>query len=105
MPGFEQFAGVVLFIGMLLAVLWAVRGRKPFLAMRFGLETGAPKTMALLERLPLTQHHTLHLVSVGDRQILLLTSAASSQVLDLAAAGIGGSSTTDSQTRTGTVSC
>ena len=103
MPGFEQLAGVVLFIGMLLAVLWAVRSKKQFFTARLGRATGAPKRMALLERLPLTQHHTLHLVSVGDRQILLLTSAASSQVLDLAGAGIGENSGPDSQPRMGTV--
>ena len=53
--------------------LWLLRNR------RIG---GRGNRMAVLERLTLTPHHTLCLVRIGDRKMLIGTSPSMCQVLN-----------------------
>jgi flagellar biogenesis protein FliO len=83
MEGLQQVLGVLAVLGLLGGTLWWLRSR--------GLAqfAGAPRrrkagAMESLERLPLSPTHTLHLLRVADRAIVLATSSAGCQVVESA---------------------
>jgi len=79
----EQTLAVFFVLGLLVASLWLLR-RKGFASLKLGFarSVGGAKRMELLERMPLTPHHSLHLVRVEDRLILIGVSPQSCALLD-----------------------
>lgn len=76
-----QLSAVALVFGLLAAALWVLRRR--------GLVAGGAITrgrkagrIEALERLVLSPHHTLHLVRVADRALLIGANAAGCTLLD-----------------------
>lgn len=76
-------------IGMILAVFVLLGGLLWF-AKRRGMATfpigsrrgGSGKRLEVLERIPLTAQHSLHLVRVSDRTVLIATAPSSCTLLD-----------------------
>jgi flagellar biosynthetic protein FliO len=68
----EQMAAVALVLLLLGATLWVLR-RRGFAALAPGKKS-ARRRMECLERLSLGPQHALHLVRVGDRELLLASS-------------------------------
>ncbi len=79
----EQTLAIFLVLGLLIGGLWLLR-RKGFASVRLGLAPGARggRRMELLERMPLTPQHSLHLVRVEDRLILIGVSPGSCSQVD-----------------------
>ncbi len=77
-------ATAILFVLLLLAgALWVLR-RKGLATVNFALNKrlGREKVMQVIERMPLTAHHSLHLVRIGDRVILIGVSPASCREIE-----------------------
>jgi flagellar biogenesis protein FliO len=66
----RQILSVLGVFGLLGAVLWALRGGG-FAALR--VRGGCPRKIESMERLALTANHSLHLVRIGEREVLLAT--------------------------------
>ncbi|HET9319993.1 MAG TPA: flagellar biosynthetic protein FliO [Bryobacteraceae bacterium] len=69
----QQFLAVFLVLGLLGAALWLLRSRG---LARFGGLARRKSTRHLesIARLPLTPHHSVHLVRVSDHAVLLALS-------------------------------
>ena len=80
METLQQMLAVLAVLGLLGATLWWLRSRG--LAHISGLPARRSGRLERLERLPLTPTHTLHLVKVADRAILIACSPAGCQVID-----------------------
>lgn len=84
MEVFQQFVIVLLVLGLLCGALWALK-RKGW--VRTGLRRkhneGAPR-LEVIDRLPLTQHHSLHLVRLADRTLLIGLSPSGCNLLESA---------------------
>jgi flagellar biogenesis protein FliO len=83
MEGLQQILAVTAVLGLLGGALWWLRRR--------GLAhySGAPRlrkngVLQSVERLPLTPTHTLHLVRMADRAILIASSPGGCQVVESA---------------------
>jgi flagellar biogenesis protein FliO len=77
-----QLSAVALVFGLLGAALWALR-RRGLVAGRAIMRTRkSTGRLEPLERLVLTPHHTLHLVRVADRALLIGAHAAGCTLLD-----------------------
>jgi flagellar biosynthetic protein FliO len=70
----EPMAAVGLVLGLLAATLWWLRRRG--IAGVLTVRKTAGRRMECLERLPLGPQHTLHLVRLGDRALLVASSPA-----------------------------
>ncbi len=83
----EQTLAVFIVLGLLISSLWLLR-RKGFASVKLGFahKAGEGRRIELLERMPLTPHHSLHLVRVEDRLILIGVSPSSCASLDSFAA-------------------
>ncbi len=69
---YVQYVGAIVLVLALLFLLITTLQRKGMAQFQFPLGgRGAEKAMTVLERLPLTPHHSLHLVRV-DGQVLLV---------------------------------
>ncbi len=79
----QQTLAIFLVLGLLITGLWLLR-RKGFATVRLGLTKGlgGVRRMELLERMPLTPQHSLHLVRVEDRLILIGVSPGSCAQVD-----------------------
>jgi flagellar biosynthetic protein FliO len=68
----QQFLAVFLVLALLLAALWLMR-RKGFASMRLPLMRSAAgaRKMQVVERVTLSAQHSLHLVSLGGRLIVV----------------------------------
>jgi flagellar biosynthetic protein FliO len=84
MEVFQQFLVVLIVLGLLCAALWALK-RKGW--ARTGLrrkhDHGQPR-LEVIDRLPLTQHHSLHLVRLADRTLLIGLSPNGCNLLESA---------------------
>lgn len=83
----EQILAIFIVLALLISGLWLLR-RKGFASMKLGVRSsaGSPKRMELLERVPLTPQHSLHLVRVEDRLVLIGISPSGCASLDCFAA-------------------
>jgi flagellar biogenesis protein FliO len=82
MEWLQQTAAVLLVLALLGALLYWSRG-KGFAQVRLkGVGRGANRRMQSLERLILTPQHSLHLVSVGGRVLLVAVSPHGCSVVD-----------------------
>jgi len=94
MEQFEQLfavAGVLMLLG---GALYFLRGKG---MARFGLRTGGAanaRQLQSIERLPLTPQHSLHLIRVYGRIVLIAVSPGGCSVLD----GSAWSQSTDERT-------
>ena len=71
----RQVFSVLLVFSLLGVVLWALRrgGRIDFSGLAKKRVLGNTRAMVAIERLPLTPQHTLHMVRVNGREILIAT--------------------------------
>jgi flagellar biosynthetic protein FliO len=80
---FSQSIAAFLVLVLLVAFLWAMR-RRGLASFNFALtkSMAKQKAMQVVERLPLTAHHSLHLVRVEDRVILIGVSPSTCTQID-----------------------
>ena len=77
----EQMLAVAAVLGGLMAALWLLR-RKGVARMNLPLrKRSAARRLEVLERLPLTGTHSLHLVRAGDSVLLIGVSPSSCQAI------------------------
>jgi len=78
----EQIAMVLLVFGLLGGLLWFAK-RRGFASLPLGSRRGGSgRRLEVLERVPLTPQHALHLVRVSDRTVLIATAPSSCTLLD-----------------------
>jgi len=84
MEVFQQFLVVLIVLGLLCGALWALK-RKGWArtGLRRKREEGTPR-LEVIDRLPLTQHHSLHLVRLADRTLLIGLSPNGCNLLESA---------------------
>ncbi|MFL6414955.1 MAG: flagellar biosynthetic protein FliO [Bryobacteraceae bacterium] len=87
METFSQSIAAFLVLLLLVAFLWAMR-RRGLASFNVALSKSLTKqkVMQVVERLPLTAHHSLHLVRIQDRVILIGVSPSSCTQIDAFAA-------------------
>ena len=78
----EQIGMVLLVFALLGGLLWFAR-RRGMASFPMGTRRNANgRRLEVLERLPLTTQHALHLVRVADRTVLIATAPSSCTLLD-----------------------
>jgi flagellar biogenesis protein FliO len=78
----EQIGMVLAVFGLLGALLWFSK-RRGWAAFSIGQRrSGNGRRLEVLERVPLTAQHALHLVRVSDRTVLIATAPSSCTLLD-----------------------
>ncbi len=78
----EQIGMVLLVFALLGGLLWFTK-RRGMASFRLGARrSGNGRRLEVLERLPLTAQHALHLVRVADRTVLIATAPSSCALLD-----------------------
>jgi flagellar biogenesis protein FliO len=82
MESMQQIAAVVVVLGLFAAMLYWLRGKGLARFSVKGLGRGATRRMQSLERLPLTAQHSLHLVKIGERVLLVTVSPGGCSVVD-----------------------
>ena len=79
---YEQALAVFLVLALLVASLWFLRRRGlARVNLAVGGRRAAPGRIQVVDRKPLTANHSLHLVRVQDRLILIGISPGSCQAL------------------------
>jgi flagellar biogenesis protein FliO len=80
----QQGLALAAVFGLLGFALWLVRTRQNPAALLFGTRRFQPaeRRIQVLERVALTQNHTLCLVRVGDRNVLIGTGPTSCQLME-----------------------
>jgi len=79
----EQLTMVLLVLGLLAGLLWVLRNRGLATFRRGGWKTSsAARRLQVIERLPLTASHSLHLVRVADRILLIGVAPSGCTLLD-----------------------
>jgi flagellar biosynthetic protein FliO len=79
----QQILAIFLVLALLITTLWLLR-RKGLATVNLSLpkRSAGPKQLEILERLTLSAHHSLHLVRVKDKVILLGISPSSCIALE-----------------------
>jgi flagellar biosynthetic protein FliO len=78
----EQIGMVLLVFALLGGLLWFSK-KRGLASFRGGLRRGgSARRLEILERVPLTAQHSLHLVRLGDRALLIATAPSSCTLLD-----------------------
>ena len=78
----EQIGMVLLVFALLGGMLWIAK-RRGLASFPIGARrSGKVRRMEVLERVPLTPHHALHLVRVSGRAVLIATAPSSCTLLD-----------------------
>lgn len=82
MDSMQQVTSVLLVLALLGGTLWWLRrrGLAHFAVKAPGL--GRRKSIQVMERLALTPHHSLHLVRVEERTMLIAASPAGCSILE-----------------------
>ena len=79
---FEQVAMVLVVFALLGGLLWFAK-RRGIANMPLGRRrTGDARLLEVLDRVPLTAQHSLHLVRVSGRVVLIATAPSACSVLD-----------------------
>ncbi len=78
-----QTTAILFVLLLLVGALWVLR-RKGLATVNFALgkRLGRERLMQVIERVPLTTHHSLHLVRIQDRVILIGVSPSSCREID-----------------------
>jgi flagellar biosynthetic protein FliO len=82
MEAIQQILAVAVVLLLLGATLWVLR-RRGFAGVVGKKSAG--RRIVCLERLPLGPHHTLHLVRVGETELLLAVSPSGCALLETSA--------------------
>jgi flagellar biogenesis protein FliO len=88
MDDLQPILAVILVLSLLGGLLFFLRRRGIATFSAFpagaglGKQTANARQLKVVERVPLSAQHALHLVRVGDRLILVATAPGSCQVLD-----------------------
>lgn len=77
----EQIGMVLLVFALLGALLWFLK-RRGLAALSFTPRRAGSRRMEVLERVPLTPQHSLHLVRVSDKFLLIGTAPSSCTLLN-----------------------
>jgi flagellar biosynthetic protein FliO len=80
MEAIQQMTAVAVVLLLLGAALWALR-RRGFGGVTLGNKS-AGRRIECLERLPLGPQHTLHLVRVGETELLLASSPSGCSLVE-----------------------
>jgi flagellar biosynthetic protein FliO len=78
----EQLGMVLLVFALLGGLLWFARRRGMTSFPLGSRKSGNGRRLEVLERVPLTAQHALHLVRVSDRTVLIATAPSSCTLLD-----------------------
>ena len=78
----EQIGMVLLVFALLGGLLWFAKKRGVAAFPIGARRTGSARRMEVLERIPLTPQHALHLVRVAERTVLIATAPSSCTLLD-----------------------
>jgi hypothetical protein len=80
----RQVFSVLLVFSLLGAALWALRrsGRISFRGLAWKRALGNSRSMVAVERLALTPQHTLHLVCIHGREVLVATHPQGCSVVE-----------------------
>jgi flagellar biogenesis protein FliO len=78
---YRQFLGVLVVLAILVTALYLLkqRGLVRFTGAR--VLGGADRVVKVIERVPLTAQHTVHLVQIGQRRVLISSSPGSCQLI------------------------
>ena len=82
MESMQQALSVVLVLALLGGALWWLRSRG---AAQFAFKVpggGKRRSMQVIERMALTPQHSLHLVKVADRTMLIAASPSGCSILE-----------------------
>jgi flagellar biogenesis protein FliO len=80
----EQITMILAVFALLGVLLWFAK-RRGMASFPVSLRrAGGGRRVEVLERVPLTAQHALHLVRVGDRTVLIATAPSSCTLLDAA---------------------
>ncbi|HLG96559.1 MAG TPA: flagellar biosynthetic protein FliO [Bryobacteraceae bacterium] len=79
----QQILMILVVFALLGGLLWLLRRRG---ALAFASRRTGTRRMELVERLPLTPHHALHLVRVSGKVVLIGTAPSACTLLDHAGA-------------------
>ncbi len=79
----QQLLAVGLVLGALLALLWVMK-RKGWAHPRIRVSRDAQSQLEVIERLSLTPQHSVHLIRLADRILLVGLSPSGCNVLDTA---------------------
>jgi flagellar biogenesis protein FliO len=82
MESVQQILAVLFVLGLLGGTLLWLRSRGLVRFAGVGVKRSGGRRMQSLERLPLTPQHSLHLVSVSGRVLLIAVSPGACTVLD-----------------------
>ena len=82
MESIQQALSVVLVLGLLGAVLWWLRRRGMAQFAFRAPGAGKRRSIQVVERMALTPQHSLHLVRVADRTMLIAASPAGCSILE-----------------------
>ena len=78
----RQLASVFFVLGLLILVVWILR-RRNLVQFRARSSRGRRRrVLESLERLPLSPQHSLHLVRIGDRMVVLAAHSGGCTLLD-----------------------
>lgn len=76
----RQLVGVSIVLATLVALLWFAKGRG-WARWRSFRGAGDERIVTVLQRVPLTPQHTLHVLAVGRRRLVVTSSPGSCQLL------------------------
>jgi flagellar biogenesis protein FliO len=77
----EQIAMVLAVFALLGGLLWWFK-RRGLASMAFSPRRNAERRLQVLERVPLTPHHALHVVRVAGKVVLIGTAPSACTLLD-----------------------
>jgi flagellar biogenesis protein FliO len=92
METLQPVFAVLFVLGLLGGALYWLRGRGLARFNGKGIGRSGARRMRVIERLPLTPHHSLHLVAVGGQRLLVAVSPGGCMVVDAAAWQVAGQS-------------
>jgi len=78
---FQQVSAIVLVLALLGGALWFLRSRG-FAHYRGGSRRKSVRHLEPIARLPLTPHHSVHLIRVSDHTVLLALSPSGCTVIE-----------------------
>ena len=90
METLQPVFAILFVLGLLGGALYWLRGRGLARFNGKGIGRSGARQMRVIERLPLTPHHSLHLVTVGGQRLLVAVSPGGCTVVDAAAWQISG---------------
>jgi flagellar biogenesis protein FliO len=86
MEAIRQMLAMCMVLGLLGGALWWLRRKGVAQFSRHG-QSKSERKLLLVERLPLSPGHSLHLVSVGERMLLVASSPGGCALLQVSEGG------------------